>query len=278
VRSALVRGRDALVQALPAADGQPARGDVRTAILALAGFRLPGGLPGALDEDALVAAGRALVARIDARLDAAAEEPPGAADAAAGCRGRAGVIARLVGQALPLAPRFDAAGGAALDASIARGRLPDGAAAAAWLNQAGRADPGAQRLRIAVDVCEAAADRSLFDFRLAQLPDYADEPWVALALPTADDRRRLCLATTAAGPRCVAGAVAGLVLGSWNDAVPRMGAAAGIAVHFDAADSRAPQAVLLCTAPDAFGFELVRDTVAQTLDLARLRMVGPETL
>ena len=51
-------------------------------------------------------------------------------------------------------------------------------------------------------------------------------------------------------------------------------------MHFDAPSARAPQAILLCAArPDeGFAFEVVRDMVKQTFDLARRRMVGPETL
>jgi hypothetical protein len=51
-------------------------------------------------------------------------------------------------------------------------------------------------------------------------------------------------------------------------------------VHFDAPSSRAPQAILLCTAEEetGFSFELVRDVLVQTLDLAKIRLVGPQSL
>jgi hypothetical protein len=120
----------------------------------------------------------------------------------------------------------------------------------------------------------------LFDFSLGQLPDREGEGWVALERPSADDRGRLCLLATGRRPATFAGTVAGLVLGTWTEAIPRQGHDAGLAVHFDAPSARAPQAILLCAAPpqDGFSFEVVRDMVKQTFDLAGRRMVGPETL
>ena len=80
--------------------------------------------------------------------------------------------------------------------------------------------------------------------------------------------------------RIVQGAVAGLLLAAWSESLPRLRQTAGVAFHFDAPSSRAPQAILLCTpSPDTgYDFALVRDSVKETLNLARLRMVGPETL
>ena len=55
---------------------------------------------------------------------------------------------------------------------------------------------------------------------------------------------------------------------------------AALGVHFDSPAARAPQALLLCTADDedGFSFDLVRDLLLQTLELARLRLVGPQQL
>ncbi len=51
-------------------------------------------------------------------------------------------------------------------------------------------------------------------------------------------------------------------------------------MHFDSPAARAPQALLLCTADeeDGFSFELVRDLLLQTLELAKLRLAGPQAL
>jgi len=177
-------------------------------------------------------------------------------------------------------PRVALPNGADLDATFDRPRLGDRADATAWLAAAGRADPGARRLRIGIDVVEAARDDVLVDFSLGQLPDHPEEGWAALERPTADDRGRLCLLAAGHRPRFAEGPVQGLVLGGWTEAIPRRRQTAGMAVHFDAPSARAPQAILICSAePETgFRFDLAVDMVRQTLELARIRMVGPETL
>jgi hypothetical protein len=285
VRAALDARRIALKAALPAADGEPPRGDVRAAILSCAGFELPGAVPTASGADG-IAQGRALLAAVRDRLAAldarVADEEAGwdGLDDVARATALTGRLHLLVGHALPVAPQFTPADPATLDATFARPRLAGRAAATGWLAAAGRVDPGARRLRVAIDLTEAARNAVLFDFSLGQLPDREGEGWAALERPTADERGRLCLLTTGTRPATFAGAVAGIVLGTWTEAVPRRDQDAGLAVHFDAPSARAPQAILLCAATpqDGFSFEVVRDVVKQTFDLARRRMVGPETL
>jgi hypothetical protein len=101
-----------------------------------------------------------------------------------------------------------------------------------------------------------------------------------LERPEADDRGRLCLLGVGGRPVFDGAPVAGLVVTAWTESIPRKGQTAGIAVQFDAPSARPPQAILLCTAEPGpgFSFDLVRDTVMQTLSLSCLRMVGPETL
>jgi hypothetical protein len=282
VRGALKARRAALVAALPGAAEAPARGDLRAAILDFVGYELPAAVP---TGDDLVAQGRALLAAVEARLAAldarVVDESDGwdALDEVGRAKALTGRLHLLIGHTLPVAPHFTAADPAGLSASFARGRLPGREAATGWLAAAGRVDPGARRLRVAIDLAEAARNEVLFDFALGQLPDREGEGWAALERPAGDERGRLCLLATGTPPS-FGGAMAGLVLGTWTEAVPRRGQDAGMAVHFDAPSARAPHAILLCAArtEEGFGFELVRDMLKQTFDLARKRMVGPETL
>jgi hypothetical protein len=286
VRAALQARHDGLRDALPEGTGGPARGDVRAAMLALSGFHVSGVVPTAADADALTAQGQALLAQVATRLaDLDAREAEEAAgwsglDELAQYADLVGRLHLLVGHKLPVAPTFTAANGTELDATFGRRRLNSREAATGWLAAAGRVDPGARRLRVAVDMLEAARAGVLFEFGLGQLPDHPGEPWAAVERPAADEHGRLCLLSTGRMPSFTGGAVAGLVLGAWTEALPRSRQTAGVAFHFDAPSSRAPQAILLCTAAseNGFDFALVRDSVKQTLDLARLRMVGPETL
>jgi hypothetical protein len=270
VLAAISAVRDRLAATLDPSATDPAV--QRAALAGVLGGQVPGGLV-VPDDTGLADQVTAVHASLDARLDA----HDGLVAAGAALPER---LALLVGHAMPLAARFSVGNGAVLAASAARARA-SAADITGWLQQSGRADQGAERLRIAADLCEAVADRGLFSFRVAQLPDHPGEPWAALHRPAADERGRLDVLLTGA-ELALDGSVplAGLVVGGWNEAVPRTAPAAGLAVNVDAASSRAPQAVLLCVARDDNGFTLegVRDLVIQALDLARLRMVGPEVL
>jgi hypothetical protein len=73
--------------------------------------------------------------------------------------------------------------------------------------------------------------------------------------------------------------LAGLLIDHWSDVVPAGIATAGVTFRFDEPSARAPQAVLLAVAPDVaepWTFDALADTVTETADLARIRMVGPE--
>ena len=188
----------------------------------------------------------------------------------------------LVGHSLPLAPQF-AAGRrrrARRHASRARGfarrpRRRDGSP------PPDRVDPGARRLRVATDLAEALARRRAFGFALGQLPDH---PGRGLGR-----RSRGRPPTTAAASACSPTGARAVVRaapppGSSSAPGPRRSRrcarTAALGVHFDSPAARAPQAILLCTADaeDGFSFELVRDLLLQTLELAKLRLAGPQTL
>ena len=282
VRAALERHRTALADALGGAAGNGT--SLRRVMLAFGGFQLSNGTPPTTDDVTVVAG--ALLAEVDARLAALdariAEESAvwETLDEAARAAAVAGRLHLLVGHRLPVAPVCAPANAADLRASAGRGRLAEPAAATGWLAAAGRVDPGARRLRIAIDLTEALRNAVLHRFILAQLPDVPAEGWAALHRPGADDRGRICLLGTGIGTPSFGDRLAGLVLGTWTEVIPRSGQDVGVAVHFDAPSARAPQAVLLCSVRPSrgFDFELVRDVVRQTFDLARSRMVGPQTM
>jgi hypothetical protein len=76
--------------------------------------------------------------------------------------------------------------------------------------------------------------------------------------------------------------LAGLVVDDWMETIPAAVETTGVAFHYDAPGSRAPQAVLLAVPPDpaatAWSFEALRDTVLEALDLARIRAVDPQQI
>jgi hypothetical protein len=280
VAGALRDGRAELQGALAATSSD----QVRQAILRLSGFELPGADPAVTDEAVLVAMGRRLVGVIEDREAAVAAliDEVSADWATLGDDQRwAHLDARLtllVGQSFPWAPRFSVPSGTDLATNFGR-RRADRTTGTAWLSAAGRVDPGANRLRTAVDLVEAVRDATTFDWSVAQFPDHAEEGWAALTRPKVDGRGRVCV-LMAGGRADPSGPMAGLALSSWTEALPVEHQMPAVALHFDAPSSRAPQAVILCVADPVtgFSFDLVRQTVSQTLKVAQWRMVGLETL
>ena len=291
VRRALATGRAGLAAALPAVSATAGNGhatlspDLRGAMLALAGFELPGGVPVGSDPVMLVAQAEALLAAVDRRLlefDArVADEAAGwpALDELGRYRALRDRCALLIGHKLALAPRFDAADGAALDASFARPRLGSPTAATEWLAAAGRVDPGARRLRVATDLTEALGTEAPLRFALAQLPDHPDEAWVAVSRPT-DERSRLCLLSAGAAPSFATGAAAGLVLGAWTEA-SRTGSGPPRSAC-TSTPRRRERRRRSCSAAPRRGPGSASSWCAtcsvQTLDLAKIRLVGPQAL
>jgi hypothetical protein len=280
VAGALRDGRVELEGALAATSSD----QVRRAILRLSGFELPGADPAVTDAAALVPMGRRLVGVIEDREAAVAAliEEAAADWATLGDDQRRDLLGErltlLVGQSLPWAPRFSVPSGADLAANFGR-RRADRTTGTAWLSAAGRVDPGADRLRTAVDLVEAVRDATTFDWSVAQFPDHAEEGWAALKRPKVDGRGRVSV-LTAGGRPDPSGPMAGLALSSWTEALPVEHQMPAVALHFDAPSSRAPQAVILAVADptDGFSFDGVRHIVSQTLQMAQWRMVGLETL
>jgi hypothetical protein len=75
-----------------------------------------------------------------------------------------------------------------------------------------------------------------------------------------------------------AGPAAGLLIDGWTDTTPGLDATTGIALHYDAPRSRAPQAILLMVPPDpaaGWSIDAVESSLNETADLARIRMARP---
>ena len=73
------------------------------------------------------------------------------------------------------------------------------------------------------------------------------------------------------------GPVKGLLVDGWSEATPAVTATTGIAMHYDAPRSRAPQAILVMTPPDprAWSQEGVEAALVETADITQSRMVRP---
>ena len=177
-------------------------------------------------------------------------------------------------------PRFTAVDPAGLGQAFTSGATRAGSALAigAWLLQVGRVHPAAGLLHEGLGLIELVTGAARAAHGLAQLPDEAGEPWAAVARPRGG--RTCIVSVTDAQGALTATGLSGLLFDAWSEPVPRKDVMTGVAVHFDSPSARPPQAVLLMTVPDKPGFNVdeIAGILRGTLDMARCRAIGTETL
>jgi hypothetical protein len=280
----------------------PATAADRTAQLRLADrlarFGISGGVdPDSLEPDELAAHLVTLLDQRNRRVAAAAAaltafdtEPPDAPEASA--RALADAIGTVFGDQVPVLPQLAAAG--ADDAFVAAWRRrgvapPDGAAIRPWLATMGRVRPAVARHGEVVLLREAV--RGPQRLRVVQLPAAGPDRWVALPFPDGvapTDAVTAIVVDAPAGLR-PAGPLVGLVVDGWTETVPRRRpveaaapsadlVTAGVAVHANGPDARAPQTILLGISPDGepWTWERLVSLVTETVALARARLVTLE--
>lgn len=134
--------------------------------------------------------------------------------------------------------------------------------------------------------CVAPGDRSL-GLRVAQHPYRAGDRWIGGAVfePAADVARPVArhgfvihapLGIDLRGGRC-----AGLAIDAWAEHVPAHDRTTGLAFQVRQPSAAAPQAIVLAIPPDrsaTWTDEAIEDTVRETLELAKLRLVDSEAV
>jgi len=128
------------------------------------------------------------------------------------------------------------------------------------------------------------------------MPATGPQRWVGLPFPGGEPPRDAAGAAVTAVTACVAevdpllrprSRLAGLVVDGWTETVPRRRmtadgpsdlVTAGMAVHANGPDARAPQSLLLAVTPDGepWTWERVTGIVEETFALARARLVSLE--
>ncbi|WP_027346947.1 hypothetical protein [Hamadaea tsunoensis] len=254
------------------------------------------GLPGAYPQtghpwndawrDELRVRARGVLSEVDRRMAEEARLRGAFDDAAATDDQRvAHHIARLrslLGEDFPVAPTFQVTDRAALADLFAHSNTLTGGdplATGTWLDRLARVRKAPARLQSAFRYAEATGAAISTDLTIAQLPHRDGDAWAAL--PGAPKTGRTALAVHTVRPINPAASLAGLVFDEWTETVPGDSEVAGLTFHYDAPNSRAPQAVLLAVPPGADGTwttEQLRDTVAEALDVARSRAVTLPTL
>jgi hypothetical protein len=275
---------------------------LRAPMFWLANLGLPNAVPTAgwavEGVEALVAEARAVARRGRDRLNAleVLDKAWQAEDATTGLSGGAPAdgerrfrrarqaLATLVDKNMPLLPNFTCANAAATSQAFARSRdllNDDPAAATAWLGKIAKVREDVACLNDVLTLSELVLDQAVLFPTVGQLPD--QDVWVATAAPV--DRRKGYLSLWALEQRgfeaIAAGrAIAGLVVDAWIEQIPAPDVMTGVAMHFDAPASRAPQSLLLVVPPqgEAWSFDLVVDSLIETLEATQLRAVDPDVL
>jgi hypothetical protein len=174
-------------------------------------------------------------------------------------------------------PRFTAGDPAGLRRAFANGDARAGSPLAipGWLLQVGRVHAAAGLLHEGLGLIELVTGAARAAYGLAQLPDEAGEPWAAIGKPRGG---RTCVVTVTDWRKPLGDTgISGLLFDAWTEPVPRRDVMTGVAVHFDSPSARPPQAVLLMTSP-AFNVDEIVGILRDTLEMARCRAIGTETL
>lgn len=241
-----------------------------------------------------------VLARVRARLAAAAALPTpppptpepgdlpvvGTAEDGQVVRSR-GVVATLLGVDQPFLPVLTSTDPDTLSAPLAaRTSLLGGdpTAAATWLHVSALVRPALDPFAALLVHAEADGAPVPDDLAVLQYPHDPARPWVALPHDSAGEPVAGTVALTLHAPDGVtpADGGSGLVVDSWNDAIPAAEETTAVTFHYDAPGARAPQAMLLAVhpaiSPERWDLDTLLGCVNEAVDLAHLRTVGSREL
>jgi hypothetical protein len=269
---------------------------LRDAILAAAGFGIPGAVPvppvgdAPADRAALLTQGRSVVKELAQRTDELTALKTGFTPATATAdEQRDQQLARLravFGNAFVVLPRFTAPNALELEQALSDStKVQDGdpLAATTWMLRASRVRDGIARFDAALRYAEALEAGERLTLRVAQLPHQPDDRWVALPLEPGRplSSSRFSLVVQAVPGFDVKRPIVGLLIDEWVEVLPSPTETTGVVFQFDQPDATPPQAILLAVPPDPdhpWNLWQLQQVVLETLDLARIRAVDPDTL
>jgi hypothetical protein len=156
-------------------------------------------------------------------------------------------------------------------------------AALNWFSRICRVREGMSRLEDAFRYAEAVASGAELNLRVGQLPLRENDRWVAL--PLADGKPlppgTLSLVTHVNDTFDAAGPLAGLLIDEWIETVPNATETTGVAFQYNQPDATPPQSVLIAVPPrvdQPWTVDTLQNVLAETMDLARMRVVDPSLL
>jgi hypothetical protein len=155
--------------------------------------------------------------------------------------------------------------------------------AQAWMHRLGRIHAALGDWELASMVSQAQGGaQSVSQLAPTQTPWTDGTPWIGGQL-TAEALKGGVHSVVFAGEVQFGQPCAGLMLAAFNEALPRETEQGGLAFQYDRPSAEPPQAVLLAVAPDPIGTphwdqDTLFQVLAEALDLARIRMVDPDSM
>ena len=153
----------------------------------------------------------------------------------------------------------------------------------AWLDAAGRNHPKAASLAEVLLRREVAGATDSTRLLIAQAPWSIGDRWIATSFTSASRRPpagRLSVLMHAPAAFTAAQPVGGLLIDAWTETVPAATRDTAMALRFNNASTRAPQAILLAVHPNPtqpWNTNTLVDVLSETLMLTRLRVQLPTT-
>jgi hypothetical protein len=230
-----------------------------------------------LIEGAVLAEVKRRVADADTYARAPADEGPSARRDRIERRFKA-----VFGPGFVAVPRFRSSTAADVSASLSDPSLTDDPLASeTWLLRMERVRPGLARFGLALRHSQLLAGTISPLLRLAQVPHVAGQRWVGLP-PTDQPLRQGVISLGLHGaPADLSRPLVGLLVDEWTEVIPSTTETTAIAFRYDPPDAMAPQAILLAVPPVsgvAWTLGTLNEVLLETLDLAHLRVVGPDAL
>jgi hypothetical protein len=214
-----------------------------------------------------------------AALDQLTQTPPTSRDADF----HTARLTAVFGAAFPVLGVFSLAANAPIrrclePANQAALRGGDDLATTTWMTRLARVRPAIDALWHLVTAAEVTSDYDVDSFAVLQAPHRDGQRWAALqvdATASEQPRPRVALTIHTPGRSTVPVTMAAMAVDSWTEQLPSAQETAGLAFHFDAPSTRAPQSALLAVpsgaSPTPWTLRLIADSILEAFDLARIR-------
>jgi hypothetical protein len=198
-------------------------------------------------------------------------------------------LARLrivFGRSFLVLSRFTAANAAEFGQALAGSTALQGGdplASVTWFQRMARVREGVARLDAALQYTEAVGAGETLALTLAQLPYVPGDRWVGLPLLAGQQlpAGKVSIAVQSAAPLDASKPLTGLLIDEWVETVPSATETTSLALQYDQPNAAPPQTILVAAPPDPdapWTVWSLQQVLLETLDLARLRAVDPESL